>query len=598
MQHSIFTLLLALSICLPSKTQAQDYFTVLVGNFVEVRPQDFAAARSLGFVYKQVADGNMQQVYVGNYTEQEKANTVANALRNQGFTNAQVSRRTITTGPEAIIIQIATRFSNRSINWADLSKAGDLNVMVEDERIKVMTGTFPDMATAQSTLPSIKALGFDDAFVKSVPRDRLLPVTSLSTGIKEDLIPLQLNEEPVPSPTPPVATGQIVIPSGSTNNGGRITTPNEPTVPRTNPADADLPPVTGTTTTINRPARPTAVTTTMERKGVAIPAIRGDIKRNSVINLQRLLESEGYYNSSLDGYYGNGTKTAYEQMLAQNNGIQKYRLLVPFYASNAPIAGAGALQTAIDDLPYSVSAPGVIAAANTATARAYQAYQLFISRGPSGSVDELMNAAIKQAYANTTVNRGSFDYRATYAYRDLTQLIMHVFYIHSAPGNSYTVPCWFSDRHPAEVARVNTEMLPVSQPLQWSSCDPFLAWEEIRLLQTIALDLNPMALQQTTKLRAAASERAALFQRTSGLGIGQGTILESWQQNLWQNIDRWSANDPFLTATATSLHLAYFQSLVRLEDYYMNKNFDANAARYLAIATIKAIAGVPLERFQ
>jgi hypothetical protein len=457
MHYNIFNLLLTIGFLISVRpSQAQDYYTVLIGSFVEVSPQDFAAARSLGFVYKQITAENIQQVYVGNYTDQAKATLVAGALRNQGFTNAQVISRPLRkNGPEEIVIQIATRFSNRSINWEDLRRAGDLNVTVEDERIKVMTGTFPNIATAQSILPNIRALGFSDAFVKSVPRDQLLPVTSLSTGIKEDLIPLQLNNEPLTSPK----AETTVIPEENSQSGGRITTNTPPSVPRPQvPGAENNPPASPVVAATSSVTPPSAILA----KGVTIPNIRGNIKRNSVTNLQRLLSSQGYYNSALDGLYGNGTNSAYQQMLTQDRNIQKYRLLIPFYAT-----------------------------------------------------------AVKAS-------------------------------------------------------------------------DPIMAWEEIQLLQAITRDISPSTPEQ---LQIAENQRAQLYLRNTPLPIDQGTVLEGWQQNRWQQIEQWAAQDAFLLETAKSLSFAYFQSLVRLEDFYMDKGFDAVPARHLAIATIKTITGSSFERF-
>jgi hypothetical protein len=123
--------------------------------------------------------------------------------------------------------------------------------------------------------------------------------------------------------------------------------------------------------------------------------------------------------------------------------------------------------------------------------------------------------------------------------------------------------------------------------------DPVMAWEEIQLLQSITMDITPNNPQapMTDDLRA------QLYLRTTPLPIDQGALLESWQQSRWLQIEQWAAQDPFLLSTAKSLSFAYFQSLVRLEDFYMDKGFDAVAARHLAIATIKTIAGPSLDRF-
>ncbi|MEL7221665.1 MAG: peptidoglycan-binding domain-containing protein, partial [Bacteroidota bacterium] len=333
------------------------------------------------------------------------------------------------------------------------SRAGELNVIIEDERIKVMTGVFPDLTTAQRTLPNIRALGFTDAFVKSVARNQLLPVTPLSTGVKEDLIPIQLV-----AGTPPPAPANTSAPSVPTADGtqSRGSLNNPPSVPR--------PVVPGSTTSPTTPSSSptTQVVTTVPSNsaGTSAPTIRGNIKRNSVINLQRLLKSQGYYDSTLDGFYGNGTTSAYQKMLTQNQNIQKYRLLIPFFA------------TAI------------------------------------------------------------------------------------------------------------------------SPNDPIMGWEEVQILQTICMDIS-----NDTQASIGEGQRLQLYQSNTPLPIDQGTLLENWQQNRWAKIENWAATDSYLLETAQSLSFAYFQTLVRLEDFYMDKGFDAVPARHLAIATIKTIVGNALERF-
>lgn len=451
MRYKIYYLLLSFGILFSGTSHAQDYYTVLIGNFIDVSPQDFTAARKLGFVYQQITPENIHQVYLGNYTDQAKATAIASALRNQGFANAQVSLSSLSTGgPQEIVIQIATRFSNRSINWTDMSKVGDLNVTVSDERIKIMTGTFPDMETAQRTLPNIRALGFTDAFVKNVDRSLLLPVTSLSTGVKEDLIPLQLQEEVAtapPSSMPPIQNKEDLQSRGDIGTA--------PNVPRPKVPGSESQP-----TIVTPPSSPTITPPSPPTTVVSTPNIRGNVKRNSVINLQRLLKNQGYYDSPLDGLYGNGTAAAYQQMLTQDRNIQKYRLLIPFFA--------------------------------------------------------------------TAINPN----------------------------------------------------------------DPIMTWEEIQLLQAICMDIS-----NSDQPLTAENQRIQLYQSNKPVPIDQGTLLESWQQSRWVQLEKWAATDAYLLETAKSLSFAYFQSLVRLEDLYMNKGFDAVAARHLAIATIKTIVGTSLDRF-
>lgn len=579
-----FTVLaLMFSLLLP----AQDYYAAFAGAFVSARPQDFAEARDLGFIYTQTNTEQLEEVFVGQYPTQEKAATTVQALKNQGFSNAQVVSGYYGDPSEVAVIQIATRYSNKTINWDNLSKAGPLNVLLADGNIKVLTGTFSSVDDAKAELPRVRALGFNDAFVKVVKRGQILPVTPIATGIKEDLIPLQLSESnQVPPSNPPPGTVQPESTAGniqpSIDTRGPYVPRPENNEPEVRPSGFDL---STSVKAVNVPGP------------AAIPAIRGNIKRGAVTDLQRVLQAEGFYSSTLDGYYGGGTATAYEQMLNQDLRIQKYQALIPFYANPERTAG-DAFQQAIDQLPYDPNAPLAIEGNNTPTGQAYKAYLLFTSLGPSTQVNQLMNSAIKRAFTNSGVSASVFNYQATYAYQDLQQLLLHLFYVHAAPTSAYTLPCWFNDRYPNETTQALQQMGTYSSQISRSGCDPFSQWEEVQLLETIAYDMNPQAATLTAERRASKSLLSELALSNTAIAPAQATLLESWQNTLWRNLNGWGSGNAYLQNVATSLRFAYFQSAVRMEDYFMDKGFTATQARPLAIACLRAIVEVPLEDFE
>lgn len=472
MKNKLFILLLSI-VTISSSLSAQQLYTAHVGTFVDVKPQDFDDIRPLGFVYAHELEGNLNQVYLGNYTEESKAQQIVGALYARGFTSAQVLPIQLNGGQEVAVIQVATRYTNRPLNWDEFKRAGQLNVSIENERIKVFTVTFPDINTAKNMLPKIQALGYSDAFVKTINNARLIPVTPISTGIKEDLFQLNLTETKTPvreqAPTPAV---QAEVDNYNSTQG-RIVTTGTPSVPK--PAQIDNENVTARSVVVApKPeavpvsSQPVVAANSNPTKpadlAVALPTIRGNKKRTSALNLQKTLKGEGYYNSTLDGYYGNGTSTAFQEMWAKDATIQKYKIL----ATNTP---------------------------------------------------------------STT------------------------------------------------------------------SADAFFGWEEVNLLYTIAMDINPAAISQTSKLNAAAVRRYQLSLTDQPLGPSQLTLLSNWQNSTWQNISTWAANDPFLSETSSALAVAYFQSQVRLEDYYMDKGFKQEEAKVLALASLQAIVGVAFERF-
>lgn len=578
----LFFFAVSISFLLP----AQDYYTAFVGSFVNARPQDFNEARKLGFIYTQINPDQLEEVYLGQFPSQDKAANAVQALVNLGFTNAQVVAGSYGDATEVPVIQIATRYSNKTINWENLSKAGPLNVLIADGTIKVLTGTFANLESAKAELPRIRSLGFSDAFVKLVKRGQVLPVTDLATGIKEDLIPLTLTDTQTNPANPPTST---VRPEPTNSPVQPSTTePRSPYVPRPSNNEPEVIPTAANFPDVRAVAAPATP---------AVPTIRGNIKRSAVTGLQRVLQAEGYYNSTLDGYYGGGTTAAYERMLNQDQRIQKYRLLIPFYGTTSS-ANTGGFQGAIDQLPYDPNAPLVIESNSAPIGQAYRAYLMFTSLGPNVQVNQLMNSAIKRAYANTGVSTSVFNYQATYAYQDLPQLLQHLFFVHAAPTNTYTLPCWFNDRHPNETTQALRQMGNYSSQLTRSGCDPFSEWEEVKLLQTIAFDIAPEASRLTAERQATQSLLSELALSTEAVAPTQATLLDTWQNNLWQNVNSWAAKDAYLQGVATSLRFAYFQSAVRLEDYFMDRGFDSMQARPLAIAALRAMLEVPLEKFE
>ena len=476
MKKQLFILIITI-LNIGSSLSAQQLYTTMVGTFVDIRPQDFDNIRPLGFIYDQQIEGNLNQVYLGNFTSKTKAQQLANAIKARGFSNAQVIPFSYANAPQVAVIQIATRYTNRPLSWADLQRAGDLNVIVEDERIKVFTVTFPDINTAKNKLPAIQALGFSDAFVKTVNSARLLPVSPISTGIKKELIPLNFSETTAKSPNRATTSTVRPDPTAYNTQGGRIITSNTPSVPQpagynsgsltartveqsSTPASVYDPPATTAQAVIPSKAVTKPITPTIK-----LPNIRGDIKRSSSINLQKIMKEEGYYSGSLDGYYGPGSSQAYNDMLNNDPTVLKYKLL----SSN--------------------------------------------------------------------------------------------------------------------ISDFNT------------SADVFFKWEEVQLLYTIAMDINPQATGQTNKLNAAAVRRYQLSLTAEPLHASEETLLKNWENSTWANISQWASTDLFLLETTNALRFAYYQSQVRLEDYYMDKGFETRAAKTLALASLQAIVGVAFERF-
>lgn len=301
------TLLLLLACLLFTGLDAQELFTVRIGVFRDVKSADFDQAKPYGFVYGITAEDQTTEVFVGQYQQQAKATKVATDLVGQGFRNAQAFSLPMASGQQVTVIQIALHSGNRPMEWESLERAGRLFVESVDGLNKVVTGLFPDAATANQYLPAIRELGFRDAFIKQINNVRLIPISTFETGIKKPLIPITIQNTPPPANQPsatlPPANQpvQSYPPASSTPLGPATYFPST-TAPATAPENTAL--------TAN------------------LPTIDGRTKRSSAAELQRVLKEKGYYEGAIDGYYGPGTTASFEAAWQQLPEVSKYKRLV------------------------------------------------------------------------------------------------------------------------------------------------------------------------------------------------------------------------------------------------------------------------------
>lgn len=564
---------------------AQTHYTVQLGAFVNARSADFDAVRHLGFVYAQPLEDNVALVLLGGYATAEEAEAVAIELKRQGYVNAGVLPISFSAGQNTTVIQVAIRDVHRPIEWDRFTELGNLYGIIEGNRIRILTGVYPNADATRDALNQIRAKGYADAFSKTINTAQLIAIGPFETGTKQPLIPLSI-QSPGTVTTPPAPTQPTAGTVRPTDYDD-----NEPQVTARSPVATTVSPVIKTT---SPPPPPPTSTSASE-----LPSIRPNVKRRSALDLQTLMKSAGFYQSSLDGLYGPGTAASYQSMLKGNRELIKYQLLAQHLPTPSATGVSDPLQDAINELPTSPAAVSVIDRSTVPLAFAYQAYRLFTSSGPSARVNTLMNQAISQAYTNKPLSGSPpFDYRATYAYQGLDQLILHLHYIHLAPGNAYALPCWLTGMHPAETARAREAVHSYAGGnLLFQGCDPFLEWPEVKLLYTIASDFNDDAVADQTKLSAAASARAQLYLADDGLTTSQLAAVEVWRQKLMDNLNAWATRDPLHQRMAVALRVVFYQSQVRLEDYYLNQEFNEEEAKGLALATLQTLVGYHLSRF-
>ncbi|MDX1939636.1 MAG: SPOR domain-containing protein [Saprospiraceae bacterium] len=541
-------------------TIAQNYYTVQVGTFLEAKRSDFEAIQPIGLIHAIPTQGNLSLVFAGGYETREAAERALSQVKGKGYANAFVQEKIPAEGQEVLIIQLATKTATQPIEWENYTQIGDIYAMLNGNSTKIVTGFYQNMDVAKQQLNLIRQAGFRDAFVKSVNTIFLTKITEFETGLKKPLIPLELSQ-PRTVPVP-----------GSYD---------QPTV---NP---DLTPRTPSGPTVRMVSQP------------AMPRIHSNIKRRSVLELQKVLKAEGHYKSSLDGYYGDGTASAYETMKDNNRELQKYIVLAEHIDVSGTTTSGNRLQDAINNLPSDSNAPRVIENANAPIAKAYRAYLLYNSIGRSNEVNVLMNTAIREAFASKkSSSPPPFDYQATYAYDNLEQLLLHLQYIHSAPGNDIAAPCWLFQRHPREMQRVFERYANVATPnFLLQACDQFLNWEDLSIAHAIAADLNIEKKLDQKQIAQGASLRAMLYLAPERLDADVAKDLQAWNDKLFAGLTGWATRDPLNQRTLIAFKAAYFHSQIRLEDFFIDKGFKEDEAKTLALATLRTVVGYHLERF-
>ncbi len=306
-------------------TEGQRLYTVQVGTYMNAKSKDFDQLRPLGFVYSVDVNDELSQVFLGDYSDQDAAEAMVVELRRRGYNNAQIMQKPLDQGQDITMIQLATRYVGKNIDWNALERVGQLFAVVDGDMIKVLHGPFDGVPAAAAELPAVRALGYTDAFVKNVNSRVLIPITDFETGLKKPLIPITLSDrQPVAAtatqPGTTIRPQTDPQPSSYGQTGGRIVTPKSGTTQPVPRAPVEYGP------TVASPRAEAAAAAAVE-----LPEISGRVKRTSALDIQRVLKQSGYYSGSLDGYYGPGTTKAYETALREDPTLQQYGVLNRYY---------------------------------------------------------------------------------------------------------------------------------------------------------------------------------------------------------------------------------------------------------------------------
>lgn len=617
-QARVFSLIVLVFMAFSAISQEDiPQFTVQVGNYANPKPSDFAQLQSHGFLYA-TKRPNHTDVYMGGYSTEAEANKALATLQLFGYSNAAVSKLNVDGGQSVTVIQLATKRLGDKINWEEYLAAGQLYVLLNGNMVKLFAGIFPDVISAKTHLAKLQKVGFKDAFVKNVNNVLLHEVGDFEMGgaPKKPLIPLVFEEkkeekapdqpkpavEPKKEETPKTYEEVAIVPPTKTEEpkakatdvtpkGGEVKlepTKAEPVkkeVVKSEPIKAEPEKVVA--------KEPVATPVSFEAN---LPDIRPNVKRTSAYELQKALKLEGSYKGSLDGFYGKGTRTAYDLALSNNRQLQKYRILAKYMSTPTEDAPKGSVQSYINQLwDDPKTAVDGLAASKAPIARAYRAYFRYVSEGQSKEVNWLMNEAIKEAFVGKKSAFPKFDPTVRYAYEDIDQMLTHLRYIHEVSADSPAAPCWLFRKHPSPALKAFGPSEGSNLKLQ--ACGGFWEWEEVKVLDAIARDLCGLGQTSEAACAKSQSQLAQLYLTPKVLTDDERKALEAWNAKLWLSIEGWSSRDPMLAEIATALKISYLQTEVLFEDFFMDEGFTEKEAKALGLQAMKVLVGHHLERF-
>jgi hypothetical protein len=546
MKNIFFALLLFPSFLLAQNTPI---YSIQVGVFVNPKIEDFKTIHSLGYLYGKPFGDNFTKVYLGKFKTRQEAESILLKIKNKGY-RANISERPLSTDKEVLVVQFNMYQAGKQIDWTKYESIGKLYTVLERaDLVKIVTGPFNDLKTARIRANDIKQLGYKDAFVKKVNRQLLEEVGAFEMGripVKKDLnaVVEMLFEEPILK-----------------------------------------------NYEVNQTALHTSKNTEMQPS-----LVHAKVKRTAALDLQKVLKKGAYYKGSLDGYYGKGTKDAFNLFENENTSYQKYALLSTHFTPKGATPTPN-LQLFIDKLPTApISVTSKLRQSNEPLAKAYLAYWIWVNNGNRAEVNQLMNAAIKSSFVGKKLtNTPPFDYKATYAYENLDQIILHLRYLHMAPSNNLALPCWLFERHPKETAAAFDKV--AFNNISITNCSSFETQQTFKVLNAIITDLQPSSFskEQAARQEKLVAARTYLYLLPKKVDAKQKKDIDQWLKDFWAKMETNAPNHPVLAKNLTVFQIVFFQAQVLLEDHFLNQNFTADEAEGLALSILKTYVEVPLE---
>jgi len=562
-----------------------EYYSIHLGSFVQLDPEDFSDVRPLGYLYAESFNEHLNHLFLGEYKTEASANSVLKTIHAKGFPDAYVSKRNLATDQKVEVIQLGIELPGERIAWKKYENALPISTIIDKEQLRIVAGPYPSHEATLKRVAEFKKAGYGNAFIRTEYSLRLHPVTDFEASdlfIPETPEPLVVvNETIKATPTPPIKRSPKKELDEEAVVVAKVAPEAKPILKKE--------PIAPAVTTIPDDYEPEFITKATAKSGLSMPAIRAEIKRTSALELQKVLKENKYYDGSLDGYYGEGTSLAFNQYKTESKDWQKYALLRKYMAPEKVVYAQSELIEAIDLVVGTPTiAKSALEKSSHPLSKAYQAYILReLSDDNMLEVNRLMNEANKESFADFSGDL-PFDFTASYSYHDKDQLLKHLAFLHGV-NKDVPVPCWLFQKHQYDAIQAFETV----EDYTMESCDPFMDWEALQNLETIVRDIKP---DSEGNLNSAASIRSQLFLNPQEFTNEEMTAIFDWNTAYWDAMDQWANSDALHKKIVTTMKISYYQSQVLIEDYYINSGIEYKQAKALGLTTLKTIVGKSLKK--
>ena len=119
------------------------------------------------------------------------------------------------------------------------------------------------------------------------------------------------------------------------------------------------------------------------------------------------------------------------------------------------------------------------------------------------------------------------------------------------------------------------------------------------LLKTIVNDLNPSPEKpDPIKIAAKNLKQTQLLMAAQAPNPTEYAYIDDWNSSLWKGLKEWEQADPLHKRLTTPLKITYFKSWALLEDYFMDKGFEAKEARGMSLFVLQNIVEPGLSSYK